>query len=397
MLAFLFFVSVFSSVTWVIYISLYVVANLAGNDLSSQPVIDIALYVGLIIVPVWALWQIFGLISTYKSSTQTEKKLLQLFNQMKKNQDYTDLVVRVMLDAEHEIKDGFVVNKFDVFVADMNEILADIVQRCNVASSLQMEQLWAKVKNGERWAIAKTLVETSKNHDDFASYLAQKSQKDKVFKGTLLEFCYRYQNLTALLEKHDRDRVFITILETGVMGKVYSILAPVADATNFSVDEDIKQDDVTDSELDVSPRILEMKEPENMQETMSVWKKLNPFKKTKINYVRNIDNASDDDFFNALERSMNTPEETHQNFIVNADTDIQEKDFPRFDMHTDSEKENVPMPMLQMGMEEDKFEPYIELETIDITENENSQNDEEQDNNFAYPFGGWVNEENYKK
>ena len=37
---------------------------------------------------------------------------------MKKNQDYTDLVVRVMLDAEHEIKDGFVINKFDVFIDD---------------------------------------------------------------------------------------------------------------------------------------------------------------------------------------------------------------------------------------------------------------------------------------
>ena len=121
------------------------------------------------------------------------------------------------------------------------------------------------------------------------------------------------------------------------------------------------------------------------------------FKKTKIDDVRNIDNDSDDDFFNALERSMNTPEETHQNFILNADTDIQEKDFPRFDMPAKAEKENISMPMLQMGMEEDKFEPYIELETTDITENENSQNDEEQDNNFAYPFGGWVNEENYKK
>ncbi|MBE6450646.1 MAG: hypothetical protein E7016_01630 [Alphaproteobacteria bacterium] len=399
MLAVLFFISVFSSVTWVVYISLYVVANLAGNDLSSLPVTDVALYIGLIVAPVWALWQIFGLISTYKSSTQTEKKLLQLFNQMKKNQDYTDLVVRVMLDAEHEIKDGFVVNKFDVFVADMNEILADIVQRCNAASSMQMEQLWAKVKNGERWAIAKTLVETSKSYDDFASYLAQKSQKDEVFKGTLLEFCYRYQNLTALLEKHDRDRVFITILETGVMGKVYSILAPVADATNFSVEPEVELDSVAEEEVEISPRILQMQEPVQIHEQTSFWRKINPFKKAKIDDVSFDDNkTSDEAFFMALEKSMNSPEEKHQDFKFNADLDDKKEDFPRFDIPVEPEKENALTPRLNMNITEEKFEPYIELDaTTDIKDNESTKDTTVSDNNFAYPFGGWVNEENYKK
>jgi len=399
LLAVLFFISVFSSVTWVVYISLYVVANLAGNDLSSLPVTDVALYIGLIVAPVWALWQIFGLISTYKSSTQTEKKLLQLFNQMKKNQDYTDLVVRVMLDAEHEIKDGFVVNKFDVFVADMNEILADIVQRCNAASSMQMEQLWAKVKNGERWAIAKTLVETSKSYDDFASYLAQKSQKDEVFKGTLLEFCYRYQNLTALLEKHDRDRVFITILETGVMGKVYSILAPVADATNFSVEPEVELDSVAEEEVEISPRILQMQEPVQIHEQTSFWRKINPFKKAKIDDVSFDDNkTSDEAFFMALEKSMNSPEEKHQDFKFNADLDDKKEDFPRFDIPVEPEKENALTPRLNMNITEEKFEPYIELDaTTDIKDNESTKDTTVSDNNFAYPFGGWVNEENYKK
>ena len=69
------------------YITLYLTSKLAGNDLSSLPVTDVALYIGLIVAPVWALWQIFGLISSYKTTSGTEKKLVQLFNQMKKNQD----------------------------------------------------------------------------------------------------------------------------------------------------------------------------------------------------------------------------------------------------------------------------------------------------------------------
>ena len=230
MLTFLFFVAVFSSLSWLAYALLYIHGQLAGVDLSSLNAETLILYIALLVAPAWAIWQIFGLISRHFRDTNFNLRLNQLFNQMKKNQDYTDLVVRVMLDAEHEIKDGFVINKFDIFIADMNELLADIVQRCNAASSMQLEQLWARVKNGERWTIGKTLIEAAKNYDDFSGYLAEKARKDSVFKGTLLEFCARYQNLNALLEKHDRDRVFITIIETGVMGKVYSILAPAADA-----------------------------------------------------------------------------------------------------------------------------------------------------------------------
>lgn len=387
MIAFLFFVSVFSSITWAAYMGLYITSKLAGNDLSSLAVSDVALYVGLIILPIWAVWQIFGLMSQHKTNTNMEKKIFQLFNQMKKNQDYTDLIVRVMLDAEHEIKDGFVVNKFDVFVADMNEILADIVQRCNAASSLQMEQLWSKVKNGERWAIAKRLIETSKTHSNFTTYLAEKSAKDDVFKGTLLEFCYRYQNLSALLEKHDRDRVFITILETGVMGKAYSILAPVVDVVDYSYNPESIVEEKNDT-ADITQHIMDMKEPERNEPQISVWKKLNPFKnvKAKENATMAEEENQDDDFFAALEKSMNTPEQKLQKY----NDDEKCEDYPRFGLSMENNKEDEVSSRLDISITDEKQEPYIGIEPETKTEIK-------EDNNFAYPFGGWVNEDNYKK
>lgn len=398
MLAVLFFISVFSSLTWVVYIVLYLISQLAGNDLSSLAVSEVALYVGLIIVPVWAVWQIFCLISQYVRSSHIDKKLLQLYSQMKKNQDYTDLIVRVMLDAEHEIKDGFVVNKFDVFVADMNEILADIVQRCNAASSMQMEQLWAKVKNGERWAIAKRLVETSKTHNDFTLYLAEKSKKDEVFKGTLLEFCYRYQNLSALLEKHDRDRVFITILETGVMGKAYSILAPVVDAIDYSFDKNSQDEEEKEKNVDVSPHILEMQEPERVEPSVSVWKKLSLFRKSKKTKEEPIIQNEDDDFFAALEKSMNSPEQTHHLYKNENEETEKTDDLPRFNISMEeNRKENIEPRLSTIILNsEEKNEPFIELKT-DTLEQEEYEEQTKENNNFAYPFGGWVNEENYKK
>ncbi len=395
MIAVLFFISVFSALTWVVYMVLYLLSKLDGNDLSSLAVSDVALYVGLIIGPVWAIWQIFSIISQYKNIYGIEKKLLQLFNQMKKNQDYTDLVVRVMLDAEHEIKDGFVVNKFDIFIDDMNEILADIVQRSNAASSLQTEQLWARVKNGERWAIAKRLVESAKNHSDFVKYLTEKSQKDTVFKGTLLEFCYRYQNLCALLEKHDRDRVFINILETGVMGKVYSVLAPAVDNTGISYEQEHMVEEKEET-IDVSPRILEMKEPERVEPSVSLWKKINPFKKAtpkdRSNPFIVSDNTQDDDFFAALEKSMNTPSEQHQNYTTNADNDVVKKEPIVFD---EANKDDFA-PRLDISLTEN--ETYVESDEKEDIKPEMAENKKvSEENNFAYPFGGWVNEDNYKK
>jgi hypothetical protein len=50
---------------------------------------------------------------------------------------------------EQEIKDGFILGKFDLFIADMNELIADLLLRCNIASAEQIERLWTKVQYGQ--------------------------------------------------------------------------------------------------------------------------------------------------------------------------------------------------------------------------------------------------------
>ena len=411
MLTVLFFIAVFSSLTWLVYAGLYINGLLAGADLSSVTATTLAMYAGLTVLPIWVVWQIFGFVNQYFRTKSTDARLTQLFNQMKKNQDYTDLVVRVMLDAEHEIKDGFVINKFDVFVADMNEILADIIQRCNVASSLQMEQLWAKVKNGERWVIAKTLIEAAKNHADFAAYVAQKARKDNVFKGTLLEFCARYQNLNALLEKHDRDRVFITIIETGVMGKVYSILAPVADA--LTVPEQLEPEPEEEKTFEVSPNIINMQAPSNDDDKPSLWSRLNPFKTHKQQTQTSRD---DNEFFEALQKSMNSPQEQHKSFQQQSEDNEPEvkvsadnvEHEPRL-VEPETELKIVPAADKEEWNEENSPEFVAPLQNavpeiiidenarIGVTDSKNNSKTEPKEPNFAYPFGGWMNEDNYKK
>lgn len=388
MLTLLFFISCFSSLVWLIYTGLFVHNRFATIDISSVDAYTLALYAGLVIIPVWVVFQVFGFINQYFKTKSTDKKLEQLFTQMKKNQDYTDLVVRVMLDAEHEIKDGFVVGKFDVFVADMNEILADIAQRSNAASSVKLTELWSRVKNGERWSIAKTFIESAKAHSDFEAYLKDKVLRDKVFRGTILEFCARYQNLTNMLEKHDRDRVFITILQTGVMGKVYSMLAPIV--MNVEEEkEEAPQENQEEQPYDIAPSIKEMEAPKE-EKPVSIFKRLNPFasRKKEEDFKEDEENKPTDDdvFFSTLKQNM-ALDENEKIEPVLSEPKIEEPE-PRFETNFDDtpkEKKEFSASDIK-NYQENSLKAFLNEPVASKPEEQSSEDDD----NLAYPFGGWT-------
>ena len=399
MLTFLFFASCFSSLVWLIYSGLFVHGRFATVDISSIDAYTLALYAGLVVIPVWIVWQVFGFINQYFKTKETDKKLEQLYTQMKKNQDYTDLVVRVMLDAEHEIKDGFVVGKFDVFVADMNEILADIVQRSNAASSVKISELWSKVKNGERWSIAKTFIENAKAHADFESYLKDKAGRDKVFRGTLLEFCARYQNLSNMLEKHDRDRVFITILETGVMGKVYAMLAPIAMGVTQPVEkQEIKNED-EEKPYDISPSITQMEAPVE-EKRESLLKKINPFgkkKKTELKEDQKQESQTQEDddeaFFFFFQKSMTSDdaEEEKNEPSINIGGAYEEENEPRFEKTTSLKEDEEEIAIKDLEAHQEKsLKAFLNEPAVPQKEETQTGDDE----NLAYPFGGWTDASN---
>ncbi len=229
MLALTFFISVFSSVVWLIYAALFISDKLQGISLMNLGLIDASVYAAFLLLPAFFLWTIFGHINHYISNKNIYGNLSSLTRQMKKSMDYTDLVARILLEAEQEIKDGFMLNKFDVFIADMNEVLSEIIRRCSLASSEQIENLWTKVQNGGKWSFGKVIIEVCQNQPDFSMRIINKAKNDIVLAGSILEFSARYQSLISLLERHDKEHVFLNMVETGVFGKVFSILAPMAD------------------------------------------------------------------------------------------------------------------------------------------------------------------------
>ena len=396
MLTVLFFASVFSSLVWFIYAGLFVHTRFQTVDVASIDAYTLALYAGLVVIPVWIVWQVFGFINQYFKTKSTDKKLEQLYTQLKKNQDYTDLVVRVMLDAEHEIKDGFVVGKFDIFVADMNEILADIAQRSNAASSVKMGELWSRVKNGERWIIAKTFIENAKMQADFEGYLKDKAERDSVFKGTLLEFCARYQNLSNMLEKHDRDRIFITILQTGVMGKVYAMLSPIAYDIVQKEQTPQTKEEVQNPTFEIAPSIEKMQAPHEEQkgenpkeeENSSVFKKFNPFSKKKKQEEQKQDD--DEAFFATLQQRMQEDDDDAAD--LKTFDEEKKEDEPHFEISAIKDDDVVPV-FNDAPEEYDDADKSLEAFLSEPVRKDNQKEPSNEEENLAYPFGGWTDDE----
>lgn len=246
MLASVFFVSVFSSIIWVFY----VLSHVSGDNFN-----DFVVTAAVIAVPIFILWTVFGYAYQYISASVLNKNMYSLFKQMKKNQEYSDLIAKLLLDAGQDLRDNVILSKFDVFVADMNELLSEIIQRGHLASAEQIDNLWVKVKNGGKWSFGKVIIELNQNQPNLSGRLLQKSLQDAVLGGTILEFCSRYQSLISSLEKHDKERIFLNVIESGVFGKVFSLLAGPADSVRQNRDLTLTRSQMIEEDTPPEPEL----------------------------------------------------------------------------------------------------------------------------------------------
>ena len=458
-LAFSFFAAIFSSLLWLIYSLAYIGDNTVGVKFSSLGMTDISVYTALVIFPIIVIWAVFGYINQYLNMRNLNKNLFQLFKQMKKNQDYTDLIARIMLESEQQIKDGFILNRIDILIADMNELIAELISRASLASFEQIENLWGKVRNGGKWALGKVIIEVSQSQPNFEMRIFEKSQRDLVLAGTILEFCARYQNILSLLEKHDKERVFLNVIETGVFGKVYSVLAPLADEirrhreTSFSSNRDNQISSFEQNKAySPAPASYRPQQEERKNPILSGISKLGSLLKKEKQFSRSevAAAAERDPFSIALERSFGSNDEpelqavTEPKFEFSAPAEEEphfdeprlsapyEEETPEIfaDKGADDltkneiaigrpEEETTIPPLIINRGEEDNFpaETNEEPEELTVTSTQRTLNDlrkewedmrkasqenasatqEEKNENFTYPFGGWTDESNYHK
>lgn len=384
MLAISLFCTVFLTVVWGIYSVNFVIEALSGISFSDAGLTNVLMYVLFICLPLLILWAVFGYISQYLFNRSVSKQLFKLFSQIKKNQDYSDLLARIMLETEQNIKSSFMLGRFDLLVADMNELLSEFLVRARLATEEQIENLWIKVQNGGKWAFGKVIIENYNRQPSFQKRILAAAMADSLLSGTLMEFCARYQTLLNVLEKYDKEKIFLGVIETGVMGKVFSVLAPVTNELRRSKEAfsafDEKEDDLGTVPYKPQPKTKEKK---------SFFGKLKTPKEETVETQK-------DEFSLALERSFgNTTEESSDKEPVFT------KNEPIFDGDKKEENTSIFAATTEKEVLDASEDVSDTQKVLDALKSEwshiDTSNTDKQEEDLTYPFGGWTDADNYKK
>ena len=193
---------------------------------------------------------------------------------------------------------------------------------------------------------------------------------DNVLAGSIMEFCARYQSLISLLEKYDKEKTFLNVVETGVLGKVFSVMASISD--------DLRRlREPLDDKNDVS---LDNAKENNEEINLTSADLLNRFSSRKKDLPK-IKNNKKDAFSLALERSFSDApvQEAKEDVVENHKEPVFTDD--RYDKDVAPQEEPDSQKVLN-----DLKKQWSEIDQI-----------QSEEDSLAYPFGGWTDVKKYQK
>lgn len=270
MINFTFFLSVFSSCSWLIFCWKYVSDKLHGMSFGNLGVIDLLVFTTIIIMPILIIWIIFGHISAYYSNKASTKRMNGILEHAKRSHQYSDLIARSLIENEQSVRAGFILSKFDFFISELNEIIAEIIKQLGT-SEQKIQSTWAKIKNGEKWAMGNLFIEISNQNSKFNKELIHMSKVDDSLAEPILKFCTDYQGILSLLEKYDRDKFFQNIIEAGVFGKIFFILSPVYGTVKVEEETDTFIEPKTEIKTHISEETIQVSSTTPLKKEKPVW------------------------------------------------------------------------------------------------------------------------------
>lgn len=369
-----FFIAAFSSIFWIIFSLRYInfSAILSGYNAD-------ALYqaITIMLFPVAVLWTVFIIIKSFYDERRTLERLSTLYETLQKNTESTANLCTTLLGTELEIRNGFIINEFNTLISDTNEILADIIKRSNSISSTQMEHLWTRTAGGERWLIAKTFIETHSFQAGFAAHLIQKAQKDNLLKSSIIEFQTRYQGLRNLLETHDKQKLFYNMVEYGALGKVFSLLSPIAEELlnkPFAAPKPTLSDThTTKSEFTQSEEPLAFPSFFSNEEEKTLFRQPAPTK-PELPKNENIDSS-----LKAIRSEL----------LSEPKISAAKQDIPLAPKITEFNQTKSALRSLNKDTPSKQRTPVISLDELEKEINASPENNYDE---YAYPFGAWIND-----
>lgn len=321
MLTFSFFTAVFFTISWIMYIGTYLFSRLHGVGFNTLGLTDLAIYTALTVVPLIVIWMIWSGCYRFYHEKILQKQFKSIEAKLQQNQDFFEIAARLLYQGQKSRENHFILNQTELFIAELNGMIADILQRYKFITESEAAKLWVATEKGNKWCFAKALIDLQNSSVGFKGQLYRTAQREKLLRGNINEFCARYARLLELLKAHDKERIFLDIVETGAMGRAFSILAPLSDKlqdTDLPIQEelfDFAEADKQETELfaDAEMKIAQIAEQsEDIKEP--------EVQESDVNVLNELENIDLPEFLNAEEENSDqTPaedvnkEETNEN------------------------------------------------------------------------------------
>ena len=217
----LFSSSVAASLLWLGGVLFYIYAKIGFPQLLGLPVPEIATIAATAFLPVVSLWLVVGLLYNVMTLRKQGHTINLMLAQTRRSADHGEAMVRTLLETQVQTRSAMVLHNADLFINELNDLLSDIVVRLGLIQPAHTEIVWQRVGDGNRWAFCKVLLQNADNSPKFKDDLQNQLKRDEILAGAVRTFCYRFEQMFTMLERHDTEHYLTKIFEEGSLGRVY--------------------------------------------------------------------------------------------------------------------------------------------------------------------------------
>lgn len=217
----LFSFAVAVSLLWLGGVGFYVFAKIGFAQLFGLPVSEIAMIAATAFVPLAALWLVTGLLYNVMTLKKQSNTINLLLTQTRRSADHAEAMVRTLMEAQIQTRSAMVLHNADLFINELNDLLSDILVRFGLVQAAHTELIWQRVGNGNKWAFCKVLLLNAENSPHFKEDLKNRLMRDDILSNAVRTFCYRFEQMFTMLERHDIEHYLTKIFEEGALGRVY--------------------------------------------------------------------------------------------------------------------------------------------------------------------------------
>ena len=231
MLTLSFFVAVFTSILWIIYTYFYLGVQLAGNSFETLSTTEMAVCMFVAFAPLITIWFFWDRIRALHNEKALSKQIMLLSSQVSQNQEYSEIIARILLQTSQQQVKQSTLAQTNFYIAEMNEILFDILQRYDFMQGKDISNIWKNVNMGNRYGFAKAFIDLQNTSYIFQSQMKEKARTQPLLISSMKEFCSLYSQLVSMLKKQDKENDLSSAIESGAFGKVFLIFSSIINTT----------------------------------------------------------------------------------------------------------------------------------------------------------------------